>query len=75
MANEDKKDFNVMLMDSKDMPKIQIITDEKSIEKYGGDKLYFAPPIAYSCAMKSHFRKSGNQMSGKWKSSYASLLA
>ena len=29
----------------------------------------------YSCAMKSHFRKSGNQMSGKWKSSYASLLA
>ena len=29
----------------------------------------------YSCAMKSHFRKSGNQMSGKWKSSFASLLA
>ena len=29
----------------------------------------------YSCAMKSHFRKSGNQMSGKWKSSHASLLA
>ena len=38
MANEDKKDFNAMLMDSKDMPKIQIITDEKSIEKYVGDK-------------------------------------
>ena len=31
--------------------------------------------IEYSCAMKSHFRKSGNQMSGKWKSSHASLLA
>lgn len=31
--------------------------------------------LEYSCAMKSHFRKSGNQMSGKWKSSYASLLA
>ena len=29
----------------------------------------------YSCAMKSHFRKSGNQVSGKWKSSCASLLA
>ena len=29
----------------------------------------------YSCAVKSHFRKSGNQMSGKWKSSYARLLA
>ena len=24
MANEDKKDFNAMLMDSKDMPKVQI---------------------------------------------------
>ena len=47
MANEDKKDFNAMLMDSKDMPKVQIITDEKSIEKYGGDKMYFAPPIDY----------------------------
>ena len=31
--------------------------------------------VGYSCATKSHFRKSGNQMSGKWKSSYASLLA
>lgn len=29
MANEDKKDFNAMLNDSKDMPKIQIITDKK----------------------------------------------
>ena len=32
MANEDKKDFNAMLRDGKDMPKIQIITDQKSIE-------------------------------------------
>ena len=40
--------FNAMLMDSKDMPKVQIITDEKSIEKYGGDKMYFAPPIDLS---------------------------
>lgn len=36
MANEDKKDFNAMFRDSKDMPKYQTITDEKSIEKYGG---------------------------------------
>ena len=35
MANEDKKDFNSMLHDNKDMPKIQVITDQKSIEKYG----------------------------------------
>ena len=39
MANEDKKDFNAMLHDKKDMPKIQIITDQKSIEKYGGRKI------------------------------------
>ena len=45
MANEDKKDFNAMLHDSKDMPKFQTITDPKSIEKYGGNKMYFAPPI------------------------------
>ena len=37
MANEDKKDFNAMLHDSKDMPKFQIIIDQKSIEKYGGN--------------------------------------
>ena len=52
MANEDKKDFNAMLNDSKDMPKVQIITDEKSIEKYGGDRMYFAPPIACDEVMK-----------------------
>ena len=52
MANEEKKDFNAMLRDSKDMPKIQIITDRKSIEKYGGNKMYFAPPLAYDRVMK-----------------------
>ncbi|TGY91618.1 methylated DNA-protein cysteine methyltransferase [Petralouisia muris] len=52
MANEDKKDFNAMLHDNKDMPKIQTITDQKSIEKYGGDKMYFAPPIDYDKIMK-----------------------
>ena len=52
MANENTKDFNTMLRDSKDMPKIQIITDRKSIEKYGGNKMYFAPPLAYDRVMK-----------------------
>lgn len=52
MANEDKKDFNKMLHDSKDMPKFQIITDKKSIEKYGGNKMYFAPPLDYDKVMK-----------------------
>ena len=53
MANEDKKDFNAMLHDSKDMPKFQTITDQKSIEKYGGSRMYFAPPIVYDEIMRS----------------------
>ena len=52
MANEDKKDFNAMLNDSKDMPKFKIITDDASIEKYGGNRMYFAPPIDYDTIMR-----------------------
>lgn len=52
MANEEKKDFNAMLHNSKDMPKFQMITDEKSIKKYGGNRMYFAPPIDYDAVMK-----------------------
>lgn len=52
MAKEENKDFNAMLSDSKDMPKIQRITDPKSIEKYGGDKMYFAPPLDYDKVMR-----------------------
>lgn len=52
MANEEKKDFNAMLHDCKDMPKIQIITDRKSIEKYGGSRMYFAPPEDYDRVMR-----------------------
>ena len=52
MANEEKIDFNAMLHDSKDMPKFQIITDQRSIEKYGGNNMYFAPPIDYDKVMK-----------------------
>ena len=52
MANEHTKDFNAMLHDSKDMPKFQTITDARSIEKYGGDRMYFAPPIDYDTVMK-----------------------
>ena len=53
MANEDKKDFNAMLHDSKDMPKFQTITDEASIKKYGGNRMYFAPPIDYDAIMRT----------------------
>ena len=30
MANESKKDFNAMMRNNKDMPKIQVVEDEKS---------------------------------------------
>ncbi len=34
------------------MPKMQRITDEKTIEKYGGEKMFFAPPLYYDEVMK-----------------------
>ena len=52
MANENKKDFNAMMQDNKDMPKTQIITDEKTIKRYGGTKMFFAPPLYYDELMK-----------------------
>ena len=52
MANEERKNFNAMLHDSKDMPKLQIVTDEKTIKKYGGERMYFATPIDYDQVMK-----------------------
>lgn len=52
MANEEKKDFNAMLKDSKGMPRIQVITDEGSIKKYGGSRMYLAPPAAYDEIMR-----------------------
>ena len=52
MSNEAHKDFNAMLMDGKDMPRIQIVTDPKTIEKYGGNRMYFAPPLDYDRAMR-----------------------
>lgn len=52
MPNENKKDFNAMLRNSKDMPKIQTVTDQRTIERYGGSRMYFAPPIDYDRVMK-----------------------
>ena len=34
------------------MPKIKIVEDEKTIKKYGGTKMFFAPPIYYDELMK-----------------------
>ena len=64
MANEASKDFNAMLQDSKGMPKIQIITDEKSIEKYGGSRMYFAPPLDYDRVMRQVPRGKGDHGRG-----------
>lgn len=46
------KDFNAMLHDGRDMPKLQIITDQKTIDRYGGDRMYFAPPMEYDRIMR-----------------------
>ncbi|AMD17319.1 methylated DNA-protein cysteine methyltransferase [Methanobrevibacter sp. YE315] len=46
-----RKSFNEKLQDSKDMPKIVVIDDEKSIERYGGKNMLIAPPIEYSQLM------------------------
>ena len=53
MANEEKKDFNAMLHKDKGMPKIQIVADEATVKKYGGDRMYFAPPVDYDRVMKT----------------------
>lgn len=52
MANEDRKDFNAMLREDKGMPRVQIVTDEQTIQKYGGKRMYFAPPMDYDRAMR-----------------------
>lgn len=49
---EMEKDFNAMLRDGKDMPKVQTVTDDATIKKYGGARMYFAPPMAYDEVMK-----------------------
>ena len=53
MAHEETKDFNAMLHKDNGMPRIQRITDAASIQKYGGDKMYLAPPLAYDHLMKT----------------------
>ncbi len=52
MANESRKDFNAMMNEDKGMPKIQIVTDKKTIQRYGGTKMFFAPPFYYDELIK-----------------------
>ena len=43
-----RKSFNEKLHDSKDMPKLVLIDDKKSIERYGGENMVIAPPLDYN---------------------------
>lgn len=43
-----RKTFNEKLSDSKDMPKIIEIDDEKAINRYGGTQMLIAPPLEYN---------------------------
>ena len=50
--NENKKDFNTMLNNSKDMPKIKVLDNVEVIKRYGGTHMLLAPPIDYDNEMK-----------------------
>lgn len=52
MAKEDQKDFNAMLHRDNGMPKLQTVTDETTIKRYGGPRMFFAPPLAYDQIMR-----------------------
>jgi len=47
------KNPNQKLNDSKDMPKVVVLTDQKAIARYGGPRMLIAPPIDYDKLMKS----------------------
>lgn len=52
MSKEDTKDFNAMMNNSKDMPKIVKITDPDGIKKWGGESMVIAPPLEYNEIMR-----------------------
>ena len=47
------KNPNQKLSDSKDMPKVEVLTDAKAIARYGGSRMLIAPPIEYDALMKN----------------------
>lgn len=52
MGKEKTKDFNLMLNNNKDMPKVVIVNDSKTISRYGGNRMFIAPPIYYDELMR-----------------------
>lgn len=50
--NENKKDFNKKLHDSKDMPKL-VELEDKAAERWGGKTMVIAPPIEYDSLIRT----------------------
>ena len=48
-----KKNANQKLNDSKDFPRVEVLTDPKAIMRYGGSRMLIAPPIEYDTLMKN----------------------
>ena len=46
------KNSNQKLRDSKDLPKIEILTDSQAIARYGGSRMLIAPAAEYDSLMK-----------------------
>jgi hypothetical protein len=46
------KNARKKLNDSKDMPKVETLTDPRAITRYGGSRMLIAPPIEYDRLMK-----------------------
>ncbi len=47
-----RKSFNDKLMASKDLPKIVEVSDNRTIARYGGNRMLIAPPLLYDAIMK-----------------------
>jgi len=47
------KNPNKKLNDSKDMPRVEVLTDPRAIDRYGGSRMLLAPPIEYDRLMRS----------------------
>ena len=47
-----RKTFNEKLNNVKNMPRVEIVTDPKTVERFGGERMLIAPPLAYDAIMK-----------------------
>lgn len=43
-----RKSFNEKLQDSKDMPKIVVIENDRVVQRYGGKNMLISPPLEYN---------------------------